>query len=410
MPRGRSATAPPLLASLSWPRSLAFARPARRRASSVDEVRKMGTTYPSPLDVARHYVAHTVSSRRFRAFVVVCMLVLIARTISSFDLVHLPHSQVTGRPASPDAGVAHILPIHAFDSDEKTWKSIQNTGELNRHIEPRSNFALITWNVDFMSPEPENRIEAALSYLRSLLVSGGPSKPDAISPAIIVLQEINHSMVKSLAENEWVQQHFYVTDISTDSGIWTKSHYGTVTLVDRRIPVKTVLRLHYDSDMNRDCLFVDVEAASSHNSQTVTVRVGNTHLESLVPPTPMRLNQIKLAGRFVLHDSNVYTGLIAGDMNPIDPFDAYLPVEVGLQDAYLDGGGTEDNPAGHTWGYQEAQESPYPKRRFDKIFYAPGGRMTVEQVAVIGAGQKTTKQPEVFISDHFGVFGNIRIW
>ncbi|KAK6349912.1 hypothetical protein TWF696_006172 [Orbilia brochopaga] len=410
MPRSRSATAPPLLASLSWPRPLALASRPTRRASSMDSGSKMGTSYPSPLDVARHYVAHTVSSRRFRAFIVVLGLVLIARTISSFDLVHLPHAPGAGRPASPDAGVAHMLPINVFDNDEKTWKTIQNTGELDLHIEPRSNFALITWNVDFASPEPENRIDAALSYLRSLLVSGGPGKPDAISPAIIVLQEINHGMVKSLAESEWVQRNFYVTDISTDAGIWTKSHYGTVTLVDRRIPVKAVIRLHYDSDFNRDCLFVDVEAASSHTSQSVTVRIGNTHLESLVPATPMRLNQMKLAARFVLHDSNVYTGLIAGDMNPIDPFDAYLPVEVGLKDAYLEGGGKEESAAGHTWGYQEAGESPYPKRRFDKILYAPGERMTIEQVAVIGVGQKTTKQPEVFISDHFGVFGNVRIW
>ncbi|KAJ6264637.1 hypothetical protein Dda_0786 [Drechslerella dactyloides] len=406
----------------------------------MEPTRKMVTTYPSPLDVARHYVAHTVSSRRFRAFVVMLALVLIARTISSFDLVHLPRAfqpsrrfvrsllnrrlrvptvanrssftvmqhTPSGRIPSQDAGVAHVLPINAFDSDERVWKSIQSTDELGVRTEPRSNFALITWNVDFSSPEPENRIDAALSYLRSLLVSG----IDTISPAIIVFQEINHSMVKSIAENEWVQRNFFVTDVSTDAGVWTKSHYGTLTLVDRRMPVKTVLRLHYDSDFNRDCLFVDVEAASAHTSQTVTVRVGNTHLESLVPPTPLRVNQMKQAGRLVLHDSNVYTGLIAGDMNPIDPFDSYLPVEVGLKDAYLEGGGQDEDPRGHTWGYQsgDGEQQPYPKRRFDKILYPPGDRMTVEQVAVIGAGQKTTKQPEVFISDHFGVWGNIRIW
>ncbi|EWC45539.1 hypothetical protein DRE_05397 [Drechslerella stenobrocha 248] len=368
----------------------------------------MVSMYPSPLDVARHYVSHTISSRRFRIFVVVCALVLIARTISSFDLVHLPHSAGMPRPPSPDAGVAHVMGINHYDNDERRWKSVLSSSELEIPLEPRSNFALVTWNIDFASPEPENRIDAALSYLRSILVSG-TGRPDAIWPSVIVLQEINHSMVKSLAENEWVQRNFYLTDVTTDSGIWQKSHYGTVTLVDRRIHVKAVLRLHYDSDYNRDCLFVDLEAASSLTSQPVTVRIGNTHLESLVSPKPMRPEQLKLAARFILYDSNVYTGLIAGDMNPIEGFDAYLHAEAGLKDAYLEGGGKEESASGHTWGYQ-TEENKYPKRRMDKILYAPGERVTVEQLAVIGAGEKTAKKPEVYISDHFGVFGSVRIW
>ncbi|EPS39132.1 hypothetical protein H072_7099 [Dactylellina haptotyla CBS 200.50] len=312
------------------------------------------------------------------------------------------------RPGSPDAGVAHVIGIHYYDFEEKQWKHIQSSKELGPGPSPRSNFGLVTWNVDFASPEPQNRIDAAMSYLRSMLVSGTDG-PDSISPSVILLQEVNHEMVKELAESEWIRKKFYITDVTTDQGIWQKSHYGTVTLVDRSININTVIRLHYDSDMARDCLFVDIEAASSQTSENVTVRIGNTHLESLVPPTPMRLAQMKLAARFVLYDTAVYTGLIAGDMNPIEHFDSYLPVEAGLKDAYLENGGKEESPRGHTWGYQ-TENNQFPKRRFDKILYAPGDRLKVEQVEVIGIGEKTSSKPKVYISDHFGVFGNVRIW
>ncbi|KAK6509333.1 hypothetical protein TWF481_004087 [Arthrobotrys musiformis] len=360
-----------------------------------------------PLDVARHYISHTIATRQFRVFVVLLALVLITRTVSTLDIVHLHQAPAVPRTPSPDAGVAHVLGINHYNSEEKQWKQVQNTEETNAHTQPRSNFALITWNVDFVSSEPQDRISAAMSHLRSLLISG-TDDPDTISPAVIVLQEVNHEMVKSLAENEWVRKNFYITDVVTDRGIWQKSHYGTVTLVDRRIKVKNVIRLHYDSNMDRDCLFVDIEAVSSRTSEVVTVRVGNTHLESLVPPKPWRLEQLKLAARFVLYDTNVYTGLIAGDMNPIDSYDLKIPEEAGLKDAYLVGGGEENNARGHTWGYQ-TEENRYPKRRFDKIFHPPGDKIKVEQVETIGVGEKTPEKPKVYISDHYGVFGNVRI-
>ncbi|KAK6357252.1 hypothetical protein TWF718_001573 [Orbilia javanica] len=311
------------------------------------------------------------------------------------------------RTPSPDAGVAHVLGINQYNSEEKQWKQVQNTEEANANSQPRSNFALITWNVDFVSSEPQDRISAAMSHLRSILISG-TEDPDTITPSVIVLQEVNHEMIKSLAENEWVQKNFYITDVVSDKGIWQKSHYGTVTLVDRRIKVKNVIRLHYDSNMDRDCLFVDIEAVSSRTSEVVTVRVGNTHLESLVGAKPWRLEQLKLAARFVLYDTNVYTGLIAGDMNPIDPYDLKIPEEAGLKDAYLVGGGSENDVKGHTWGYQ-TQDNRFPKRRFDKVFHPPSDKIKVEQVEPIGIGEKTPEKPRVYISDHYGVFGNVRI-
>ncbi|RVD89489.1 uncharacterized protein DFL_000494 [Arthrobotrys flagrans] len=39
------------------------------------------------------------------------------------------------------------------------------------------------------------------------------------------LQEVNHEMVKSLAENEWVQKNFYITDVVSDRGIWQKRQH-----------------------------------------------------------------------------------------------------------------------------------------------------------------------------------------
>ncbi|KAK6537914.1 hypothetical protein TWF694_010812 [Orbilia ellipsospora] len=361
---------------------------------------------------ARHYASLIVATRHFRIFITILALVLITQMLSSSNMLHLRHddnSRVRKIP-DPDAGVAHVIGIHFFDAEENKWRHIQNSEaeELGRRREsPRSNFALITWNIDFSISQPQNRIAAAISYLRSLLISG-TDQPDSISPAIIVLQEITADMVKRLANSEWVRKHFYMTDVRADEGIWLKSHYGTVTLVDRRIPIKNAIRLHYDSNMGRDCLFVDIEAVSAETSENVLVRVGNTHLESLVQPTPMRSEQLRLAANFILNDASVYTGLVAGDMNPIEKFDATLPADVGLKDAYLENGGDDEDEKGHTWGYQ-TEDNKFPKRRFDKILYSPNGKIKMEQVEVIGVGEKTMAQPRVWVSDHFGVLANVRI-
>ncbi|KAF3906536.1 hypothetical protein ABW20_dc0107531 [Dactylellina cionopaga] len=313
--------------------------------------------------------------------------------------------QSTPMSAGPEGGVAHAVGIYSYSVDEKKWKHNQNPTEIKPRGQPRSNFTLITWNVDFTTPEPRKRINAAISYLHSLLVSGTEG---SISPAVIVLQEVNHQMIKQLADDEWVQNNFYVTDVTAWKGIWVENRYGTVTLVDRRMNVENVIRLHYVSDMGRDCLFVDIEGTSLSTSQKVTIRIGNTHLESLVRPTPMRLNQLKLAAGFVKNDANIHAGLIAGDMNPIEPPDSLLPAETGLLDAYLVNGGQEDDPDGHTWGYQ-TENNPFPNRRFDKIFYAPGDRLKVEQVEVIGQGEKTKEDLRIYISDHYGVSANVRV-
>ncbi|KAF3903310.1 hypothetical protein AA313_de0209548 [Arthrobotrys entomopaga] len=372
----------------------------------LDDVSK----YKGRLGRVRHYTSLIIGTRHFRIFITILALVLITQMLSNSNLLHLRHDDTfrARKVPDPDAGVAHVVGIHYFDPEQNKWRHIQNSEELGRGREsPRSNFALVTWNVDFVTSQPQNRIIAAISYIRSLIISG-TEQPDSISPAIIVLQEVTSDMVKRLANSEWVRKHFYITDVKPDNGIWLKSHYGTVTLVDRRIPIKNVIRLHYDSDMGRDCLFVDVEAASAETSESVLVRVGNTHLESLIQPTPMRSAQLKLAAGFIMNDASVYTGLVAGDMNPIEEFDQTLPADVGFKDAYLENGGDEEDENGHTWGYQ-TEDNQFPKKRLDKILYSPNGRINIEQVEVIGVGEKTMSEPRVFVSDHFGVMANVRI-
>lgn len=306
-----------------------------------------------------------------------------------------------------DVGIAHLHNIEYWDQEQRKWLVVRNSREAGFEALPRSNFGVITWNIDFATSQHLQRTDAAISYLRSILVTNA-EEPDTISPTIILFQEVDELMLLQLAEHEWVRKNFYMTDTHPEGGAWARSHYNTVSLIDRRIMVKNVIRLHYDSQYGRDCLFVDIIAARGLNSEIVTVRLGNTHLESLRATPPKRPAQLKMASKFILSDNTVHTGLIAGDMNPIEPFDRTLHSELGLKDAYLERGGAEEDPEGHTWGYQSGN-TPYRPQRFDKVLYAADNRLRVEGFSVIGAGQKTQELPKVFISDHYGVWADVRI-
>lgn len=79
---------------------------------------------------------------------------------------------------------------------------------------------------------------------------------DASIPSVILLQEMTDSDLAVIQEMPWIQQRFYVTDLTTQN--WMGG-YGTTTLVDKRLFVERVFRVVYsNSMMQRDALFVDV--------------------------------------------------------------------------------------------------------------------------------------------------------
>ena len=191
-----------------------------------------------------------------------------------------------------------------------------------------------------MLPFPDERMHAAVRHLESLVCHQDPSQA-----TVIYLNECLESDLKLLASDSWIQSNFTVTDLDTKH--WQSGHYGTTTLVDRRLPIRSCFRVHYaKTRMERDGLFVDVDIGEQR-----PVRFCNTHLESLALEPPYRPVQLALCSHY-LHAEEVHGGVVAGDFNAIQDFDSSLHTENKLKDAYLELGG--DEAKGQTWGQQAA--------------------------------------------------------
>jgi len=266
--------------------------------------------------------------------------------------------------------------------------------------------ALFSWNIDFMLPFPDSRMKAAVDHLESV-VSKETSETVA---SVIFLAECLESDLKVIASHPWVRERFSITDL--DGKYWQSGHYGTTTLIDRRLPILSCFRVHYTlTRMERDGLFVDVQLGEA---QKKPIRLCNTHLESLALEPPYRPPQMKACAKY-MHDSSVYGAVLAGDLNAIQEFDKHLHSDNDLKDAYLELGGKEDDAeGGHTWGQQAAtvQMMRFGTSRMDKVFYCGGLRC--EKFERFGAGVMVEDQAErdeivklgfhsPWITDHLGV-------
>jgi len=252
----------------------------------------------------------------------------------------------------------------------------------------------------------KDRMSAALDHLSDL---AGLSLPR--TPMIIFLQEMTHSDLQQIKDTPWVQERFLVTDLDVRN--WTGSYYGTTTLVDNRLAIESVFRVPWISGMDRDGLFVDI----SLTGEGELLRLCNVHLESLVADPPVRPSQLQAAA-FYLHDPAVVSGILAGDLNAIQPFDRTLHSDNDLRDVYLELGGQEDSDDGYTWGYQVPQSvrDRFGCCRMDKILIA--GALIPKQFQRIGVGVKVddeTKEAlrqfgqEEWVTDHYGVMGDFEL-
>jgi len=207
-----------------------------------------------------------------------------------------------------------------------------------------------------------------------------------------------------------VQQYFIVAPGRADE--WPiGASYGNVTLTSRTVPVSGVYSLEYESFMHRNALIVDLKLGIPPNTlrrtaptkpRFITLRVANTHLESLTPGAKLRIEQLGQVAE-VLKEEELLGGIVCGDMNAISPSDIGLTVKAGLLDAWKEGKDEED---AFTWGYQPP--CGFSPGRLDKILFAPGtGGYAVDQPERVGLALKTEKG--LWVSDHFGLTTTVRI-
>lgn len=227
-----------------------------------------------------------------------------------------------------------------------------------------TSIALHSWNIDFMLPFGETRMKVALDHLDEL-VDNLASTP-SVAP-VMFLQECTPDDLATISSCLWVREKFIIADL--DSTYWATAHYGTTMLLDARLPIASLFRVHYtQTRMDRDALFVDIALGS--DSEEKLVRLCNSHLESLAMDPPLRPAQMQVIARY-LHAQEVHAGVTTGDFNAIQPFDRTLHADNKLKDAYLELGGKEDSDEGFTWGQQAPTKfrEQFGCSRMNKVYF-----------------------------------------
>ncbi|KAI3396862.1 hypothetical protein diail_11565, partial [Diaporthe ilicicola] len=304
-----------------------------------------------------------------------------------------------------EADKPHAQGYYAFDSATSSWvpKSptpVRNVTETSTS-QGITNLALYTWNVDFMLPFAEARMKPALAHLDSLTKT-----LPSTTASVIYLQECTPEDLTTICNTPWVRERYHLLDI--DPTNWATTHYGTTTLADARLPITSAFRVHYSKTrMDRDALFVDISLGGK------TVRLCNTHLESMAFDPPFRPPQVELIAGY-MREGHLYAALAAGDFNAIQPFDRTLHSDNNLKDAYLELGGKEDSDEGFTWGQQAATKlrEQFGSSRMDKVYFCGGVKLLrFERFGrdVLAEGEDERKQivelgfEKAWVTDHLGV-------
>lgn len=297
-------------------------------------------------------------------------------------------------------------PHFTYSPSSQSWEATTTPPPTTATLTPT--FNVLSWNIDFMLPHPDERMTAALAHLHTLTTSSP-------HPSVIFLAETLESDLALLRASPWVQSHYHLTDL--DATYWESGHYGTVVLIPHALPVHTVFRVHYSATkQERDAMFVDIALAPGR-----VLRLCTTHLESLIADPPLRPAQVALAARWLAPEGGVVGGVMGGDFNAIQPFDRTLHAENGLRDAFLETGGREDEEAGYTWGQMAPvkQREMFGCSRMDKFFV--GGVVEVLNFERFGLGVKVgVKEVEEtlvadegmdggYVTDHAGVWGTFRV-
>lgn len=310
-----------------------------------------------------------------------------------------------------EADKPHQQGYHAFDSSTSSWvpksPAATENGSQTQGAQGIGNLALYTWNVDFMLPFPEARMKPALAHLDSLSKALPPT-----TASVIYLQECTPEDFTTLANTPWVRERYHLLDIDTTN--WATTHYGTTTLVDSRLPIVSAFRVHYSKTrMDRDALFVDISIGGK------TIRLCNTHLESMAFDPPFRPPQVELVARY-MREGHLHAALAAGDFNAIQPFDRALHTDNNLKDAYLELGGKEDSDEGFTWGQQAATKlrEQFGCTRMDKVYFCGGVKLlSFKRFGgdVLAEGEEERKQivelgfEKPWVTDHLGVVAEVQL-
>ncbi|RDB25771.1 Protein disulfide-isomerase erp38 [Hypsizygus marmoreus] len=294
--------------------------------------------------------------------------------------------------------------VFQYRPQKDAWRHVSERKMAGRVDHP-SSILIVTWNLDFQSAYIKERLHAALRHLQSHVFKCDKGEEPAAS--CIMFQEVHPEALSHLLEDEWVRNYFLVTPISHTK--WPGADYGNVTLVSRTVVVARASILHFGySQMGRGAVVVDVKlnTVTAQRPREITLRLINTHLESMPVGAPMRPVQMAVLASLLRRKEEVQGGVIAGDMNAIAASDYDIPGDVGLKDAWKRPNSDE---MGFTWGYQGGGD--YAKARLDKVLFVQRKVYAVDEPKRVGLGIRAYDEygvPVTFASDHYGLVASVR--
>ncbi|KAL6702729.1 hypothetical protein ACN47E_001011 [Coniothyrium glycines] len=285
--------------------------------------------------------------------------------------------------------------LRGYQHEINVWASPEGSQTLQDDLLPGSVLKIVSWNLQWSTPDPARRATAALDHLQARFGA-------APGPLVVMLQEVCLESLEALLENPWVQANFNLTDSTPPCSIyddvhgdsfvfkqlyWAATQYFTLMMLPKSLRILDCFRVPFMSRMGRDALFVDIPISDGGRSKSnKSIRLCTTHLESLYGSETHRSSQLATISRLIketrVKDHDIIAGFVGGDMNAITPFEHNLHKanEVDLKDAW------EDTPAptlpvrkpfqkdlsfgrarGNTWGYQS--NGARTRKRLDKFYY-----------------------------------------
>ncbi|KAM0554834.1 hypothetical protein ACHAPJ_006567 [Fusarium lateritium] len=289
---------------------------------------------------------------------------IVQKAIKNAMALKKPPSSVPWQSAQP-----WTQSVYQWSAEANEWQSLQSSPSPRKSDVVK--LAVYSWNIDFMLPHADARMDAALAHLEELTRQHRSNEDTAV---VIHLQECVPSDLVNICKKQWVRDGFFLTDVDTST--WASDAYGTTTLIDRQLEILSCFRVHYSAtQMERDGLFVDISVPSSSG---LKLRLCNTHLESLALEPPLRPAQMRVISTH-MRAQDVSGAIVTGDFNAIQPFDRSLHTDNELEDAYLmlggqEGDGRSDGDGGYTWGQQAlpALRKQFGLSRMDKVYYCGG--------------------------------------
>lgn len=295
--------------------------------------------------------------------------------------------------------------VYQYRADKAAWRHLSDRKTAGRINHP-SSLMVVTWNLDFQTEFVKERIFVALRHLETYVFKC--ERGEEPMPCCLMFQEVHPDALTHLLEDEWVRNNFVVAPISETK--WPIPTYGNVTLVSRSVVVARAGLMSFGySDMGRGAVVVDVKlnTPTAGQPREITLRLINTHLESLPQGSAMRPVQLSVLASLLKRKTEVQGGVIVGDMNAIGPSDNDIAAAAGLKDSWRM---PNRDQSGFTWGYQGGGD--FPPARLDKVLFLQRKAYSVDQPRRIGIGLKASDEegrPIAWASDHYGLAATLRV-